>query len=49
MPQSDHLKLQRSAVTKAERREGNHGGKKGDHRQMRYDDEAEIPWHLSHL
>jgi len=49
MPQSDHLKLQRSTATKAEREEGSDGGKKGEHRQMCYDDKAENLWHLRHL
>jgi hypothetical protein len=49
MPQSDHLKLQRSAATKAEREPGSDGGKKDDHRQMCYEDKAENLRHLRQL
>jgi hypothetical protein len=41
MAQGDHLKLQRGAATNAKREERDDGGKKGDHRQMCYDDIAE--------
>jgi hypothetical protein len=45
MPHSDHRKLPRSPATKAERQEGGHGGTKGDHRHMCYNDGAENLWH----
>jgi hypothetical protein len=47
--QDDHLKLQRGAATNAKREERDDGGKKGDHRQMCYDDIAENLRYLRHL
>jgi hypothetical protein len=49
MAQGDHLKLQRDAAANAKREEGDDGGKKGDHRQMCYDDIAENLRYLRHL
>jgi len=48
MPQSDHLKLERGAVT-AKREEGGDGGEKGDHGRMCHDDYAKNLWYLRHL
>jgi hypothetical protein len=42
LTQSDHLKLQRSAVTKAKRQEASDRGQKGDHRQICDDDKPKI-------
>ena len=49
MAQSDHLKLQRGPATNAKGEEGDDGRKKGDHRQMCYDDIAESLRYLRHL
>jgi hypothetical protein len=49
MAQGYHLKLQRGAATNAKREERDDGGKKGDHRQMCYDDIAENLRYLKHL
>ena len=49
MALGDHLKLQRGAATNAKREERDDGGKKGDHRQMCYDDIAENLRYLRHL
>jgi hypothetical protein len=49
MPQSDHLKLERGAATKAKREERDDGRKKGDHRRMCYEDDTENSRHLRHL